>query len=162
MTTRWLAVLALVVLATPVVSAGELEDEGPVRSTYGVTFGLPGGFNLVTSQYFGGKLGVRGSVGYVPGREGDHMFGAQIGVVRKANEAGRTLYDVSVVAGYHELITASSLTNGGIWRYVGVTGSIATRGFFLEAGLTVGSGDYRNPQGTLHLGYLFSVNRSEK
>ncbi|WP_337843027.1 hypothetical protein [Rheinheimera sp.] len=42
------------------------------------------------------------------------------------------------------------------WSYVGVSATFTYKGFYLEPGLSIGTGDYSNPQLLLQAGYMWS------
>ncbi len=153
------AAITLLMLTTASVSAQTTDQASPVRSTYGITIGTPAGLNITTSQYFGSKAGLRLTGAYFPSRCGGYLAGGQAGIIWKLKEEGNSLYDVAVVCGYTEIEYGRASGEDQIWQYVGITGSYKWRSFFIEGGLSVGSGTYTNPQALLQIGLIFKTFR---
>jgi len=150
---------ALLMISATCLSAQTEDQVSPVRSTYGITVGTPAALNLTTSQYFGSKLGLRLSGGYLPGHCDSHLAGLQLGVCWKLKERSNSLFDAGLVFGYTEIENGRTAMDDELWRYMGVTGSYQWRSFFIEGGLTVGSGTHPNPQGVLQVGFIFKTSR---
>ena len=157
---QWaIKVIVLILIAVPALSANAIEKSGAIKSTYGITIPMPGGVNLVTTQYLGPRIGVRLTGGYLPARDGGHLAGGQVGLVWKAKEWGSSLADIGLIGGYSEIDRGCPCSLDDYWRYGGAAGSYKWRAFFVEGGLTFGSGTYSNPQAVLQIGVIFKTFR---
>lgn len=117
-------------ISTSTVSAQDTE--------FGVAVLTPGGVNFVVK---GGSL--QASVGYL----GSDTYGAEVGYNFIKNKDGffRTA----------QIIAGSSSLDGKDWNYGGVSATFRAGGFFIEPGVTAGSGDYSSPQFSLQVGWLW-------
>ncbi len=153
------AFAALILICTTGLLAQTEDQMSPVRSTYGITLGTPAGLNLTTSQYVGSKLGLRLSGGYWPARWDGFLAGVQLGICWKLRERCSSLLDAAITCGYDEINHGRSIEDDNFWRFVGLAGSYKWRSFFIEGGLTVGTGTYPNPQGILQVGLIIKTFR---
>ncbi len=111
--------------------------------------GLTGGFYL-------GPMALRLS-GASFGRSDDGLEG-DIGIA--LTKSDRLIQDVSVVAGFYHASLSSASSGGGdrdmTQRFVGVAYGVYYSGFFLQAGIGRGTGDFPNPELIYRFGYLLS------
>lgn len=126
-------------------------------SEFGVTFGTPAALNLVIAKHFD-KLMLKASGFYL----GNVAKGLQIEFGYKLSEFARTYHAISLVGGLSELRAKQvSIFGGGEsyvqqnWNYVGIAYNLNTNGFYLQTGLSVGEGDFDNPQFMLQIGYVY-------
>ncbi|MFZ1684302.1 MAG: hypothetical protein WAU88_09265 [Candidatus Zixiibacteriota bacterium] len=120
-----------------------------VSSRMTLSLGTPAGINLGFVYFGQSKVGIRVSGGLFPGAEGSTMMGVQGELVLPLYLHKTTSFDISFGGG------TSYLTMSGKdykWNYGGIFCSIASKDFFLQTGLSAGSGSYDNPQLTLQLG----------
>jgi len=159
---KWPAAILAAIL--PFCSAAPAAENGrpfePVRATYGATFGTPAALNLSLGRYFSDKYGVRLSGGYFDGRGERYATGLQINILYKAAETRHGLLDLSLMAGYAEIRSCSNKPK--YWRYMGGAVAGKWRFLFAEIGLSVGNGDYPNPQATLQFGFILFTERSKR
>lgn len=119
------------------------------KGQHGVSMLMPGGFNYV---YKGNKLQFAG------GMTGGDTYGVEVGyrMPRKTQSAFRS---TNVVLGYFRIETADDCFNCipyEEWSYIGVSATFQANLFYIEPGLSVGSGDFSNPQFILQMGLLFN------
>lgn len=114
---------------------------------FGAALGTPAGLNLIFGRSFGG-FGMRLSGMVFGGR----LYGAQVDVVR----IGRTSESFShqPFLGVGTLHVKGGGTGGGDWTYVAAGYGLNSGGFHFDIGLSVGSGDFSNPQLMLQIGYV--------
>jgi hypothetical protein len=115
------------------------------RETYselGITVGTPSGVNLAVARWFG-QYGVR-----VCGMAFDSLRGIQAAVAYKISDNSDRSHSVAVVFG-------GSKITGKVWNYTGVAYNLNYGNFFLEAGVSAGSGSFTTPQLLLQLGYSY-------
>ncbi len=114
---------------------------------FGGALGTPAGLNLIFGRSFGG-FGMRLSGMVFGGR----LYGAQVDVVR----IGRTSASFShqPFLGVGTLHVNGGGTGGGDWTYVAAGYGLNSGGFHFNIGLSVGSGDFSNPQLMLQIGYV--------
>lgn len=108
----------------------------------GATFGTPGGINLVLGHNFNNDWGLRLSGGYIVTASGIQIDG----LYRLGGETVRN--NLYLGAG------GLSLSSLGDWTYVNTGYNLQAGGFDLMLGLSVGSGDYSNPQLLFQIGYV--------
>jgi hypothetical protein len=108
----------------------------------GANIGIPSVLNIAYGHWFG-PVGLRMSGLYL-GRDAQ---GVQFNLGFKLSDNPKRSHSLAAVAG-------TSVMDGSEWDYAGIVYNLNIRGFFLEAGLTAGSGDYASPQATLQLGYM--------
>jgi hypothetical protein len=142
------------------LEVGEFTKEGRRRSyaSLGVTLGTPAGIHALGGYYFG-DIGLRAHAGYWGG-----LYGGQISLVRNLSQGDRMTHSLSLGAGYsHITLQHSRFVAWGVeeytttdeWKYVSAAYSVNWHGFFLELGLSVGSGTFSNPQLMGQIGYVY-------
>lgn len=129
-----------------------------VYPLFGITLGTPAGLQLVGGEYFNG-FGIRASAGYL-----GKIYGAQINFVKNISKSQNFSSNLSVFAGYSHMEFRTTMTYNGLfyssvpivdhWTYGGLAFDLNWGGFFLEAGLSLGSGTFSNPQLGLQIGYV--------
>ncbi len=125
------------------------------RFVLGAFIGSPSGIGAAGGLYLG-PLAVRvsgASLGHgTDGIEGD------IGIA--LTKSDHLIQDISVVAGsYHTSVSTTAAGGGDLHttqRFVGAAYGVYYSGFFLQAGLGKGTGDFPNPELIYRFGYLFS------
>ncbi|MBI5325433.1 MAG: hypothetical protein HZB41_09220 [Ignavibacteriae bacterium] len=118
---------------------------------FGPTFLLPGGINLLFGYHYS-TFGVRGEFGIFP--VDDAIYGFQMNVFYNLFRNKSFEHNVSIAGGYSHQDHYIDRD----WAYIGVMYDFNIYGFFMEFGLTLGSGYYSNPQMALQLGYVYRFN----
>ncbi|PLX33274.1 MAG: hypothetical protein C0600_00735 [Ignavibacteria bacterium] len=139
----------------------ENEDADLMHAAYtelGLNFGTPAGLNIAVGRWFG-PLGARLS-GMV---YGSLLSGAQLNLGVKLSDNHNRSHVLAATVGALSLEEEdaywspyygfSSRTRS--WTYIGAVYELNLHGFFLQAGLSVGDGDFSNPQILLQLGYMY-------
>ncbi len=136
-------------------SVKQLNELKEVFSFLGASLIMPGGLNIVVGHEhgrFGGRLSV-GYIGSMGGIQGNFL----VNLSRRKSfnhhlsiGFGSTYIDTKEYVQYWGEITTSKT-----WTYVGGFYDLNYGGFFLETGLSIGSGDFSNPQLMLQLGYVY-------
>lgn len=108
----------------------------------GATFGTPGGLNLTVGHYWE-EWGARLS-GMVLGDIG----GFQLNGLKLIERSGRFEAHAGLAVG-------AATIGRDEWLYIMPTIDANWRGMFLELGLSIGAGDYSNPQLMFQLGYFY-------
>jgi hypothetical protein len=109
---------------------------------FGLTLGTPAGINFALGSWFG-PIGFR-----VSGMQlGKRTAGIQVNVGYKLSDNATRSHVLAVVAG-------SLVAGFQSWGYAGVVYNLNLSGFFVEAGLTAGSGSFTSPQAILQIGYV--------
>jgi hypothetical protein len=118
----------------------------------GINFGTPAGLNIAAGYWFG-IVGTRLSGMYL----GSTISGIQANVGFKMSDNSNRSHVLAAVFGASHLILDedSYFERERNWTYVGAAYNLNLGGFFLEAGVTVGHGDYSSPQVVLQLGYMY-------
>jgi hypothetical protein len=125
----------------------------------GLTLVQPGGFNLTGGGHFSDVLGIRATVGMVPGS----MFGTQFNLLYSLSRLEHFESNISILGGYsiiergHDYY-GQAVENDMDWLYFGTSIDANIYGIFLELGLTVGSGYFSNPQLLFQIGYVYRFN----
>ena len=128
--------LAIALLSAPLTAKEQI----------GVSIGSPAVVNLV----------YKGTIAEQPinisGMYWDNSYhGIEVGYrILEKEELNAT---VQLLAGYTQIEDFDNTNDK--WRYVGASATFSWGGFFIEPGISIGSGDYSNPQGHLQVGYLW-------
>ncbi|MDO7086648.1 hypothetical protein WNY51_07540 [Pseudocolwellia sp. AS88] len=118
-------------------------------TTFGVSLGTPAFANFVIkSDKFGLPLQLSG------GYWGDRASGIEVGYSFYQNKDS-FFHSAQVITGY--LHMEKNRYENNRWSYVGVSTTFKNGGFFLEPGLTFGSGTYSNPQLMIQIGWLWDL-----
>jgi hypothetical protein len=118
----------------------------------GAGFGMPSGVAIVGGYDFG-PVGLRVSGGgWAKG-----WYGVQGDLAVHFNRAAPFAHGMSIIAGR---FGANPLNDQGekilkTQKFIGITYDVYLSGFFLQAGLAFGNGDYPSPDGVYQCGYLF-------
>lgn len=133
------------------------------RTEIGLSLGTPAVLNFVLKKRFSG-LPL-----HVSGFYFGEFYGVEAGYSFYRNE-NRQVRSIQLVAGAstikedeHRYYTSSGnlyyeeYEEKKDWNYIGVSATFQFGGFFIEPGLSVGSGDYSSPQVLLQLGWLWSL-----
>ncbi len=124
--------------------------EKPRYLEVGGSFGTPAVFNLVVG-YQTERLGVRAS-GMTLGSFGG---GLQVSPVIHFGPGNKAWHGIAIPLGHFEL-------QGLQFNYAGIAYQVSTRGgFYFEAGLAGGTGDYSNPQVIFQIGGLARIPLNE-
>jgi len=133
---RFIPLVTLVATSTQSYANDDLE--------LGVSLFTPSAFNLVAKGNIDNHhLSVSGN--YL----GDDAHGIQLGY-SLLYRPGKGARSVDVVMGYSEV-------SYNEWTYVGLNATFQYGGFFIEPGISIGEGDFCNPQLLLQMGWLWSV-----
>lgn len=132
------------------------KKENNTEVTIGATFGTPAVGNI--------RVGVRTeklAFHYSGGYWGD-VFGFQLNPMLLLSKDEKTYHYLSALIGYSHLkseqiyrIGPYTIIDEGVnWLYGGVGYVFNTRGFFLELGLSAGTGSFTSPQLMFQIGYV--------
>lgn len=149
-------ILAIAAIVPLTLHAADNDD-----TQIGLSLGTPGGINLVVKKSFSGhplQLAV-GYIGDAYGAEAGYSFRynsdsafrswqATIGTFRAEDQSRALVRDATGYRWHYE---------DDVWTYLGLSATFQFGGFFLEPGLSVGTGDFSSPQATLQLGWLWSL-----
>ena len=118
-------------------------------TSLGLSLGSPAGMNFVIkSDELGVPLQISG------GYWGDTISGIEVGY--SFYEQEKTFFrSVQLIAGYNDIEKNDNKSDK--WRYAGLSATFQKGGFFIEPGLTFGSGDYSSPQLTFQIGWLWGL-----
>ena len=147
-----------------------LNSQNNDYSMFGASLICPGGINLIWGRQFT-KHGIRAEIGMIP----EKMFGMQLNYLFNLDKRESFEHNISVGIGYSYLkdntyVSDSYYNLGGYvvdgygyyrdddWTYAGVFYDINIYGLFLEGGITIGSGDFSNPQLSFQIGYVYRFN----
>ena len=109
----------------------------------GANLGTPAGLNFTLGNWFG-PLGL-----HISGMSyGDRISGIQANFGFKLSDNTNRSHSIAFICGH-------SNADINTWSYYGAAYDLNWGGFFLEAGLTAGSGSYTNPQLALQIGYTY-------
>ena len=134
---KCLFALSISLLSTSVVA----DDQ------FGLSIGTPSAVNFV----------YKGEVADIPiqvagGYWGDSYSGVELGY--RFIERDGAFSSAQLLAGYSRLEDSNDIVDE--WTYVGASATFSWGGFFIEPGISVGSGDYSNPQLLFQAGYLWT------
>ncbi len=116
----------------------------------GVNFGTPAGINFAMGYQFG-LVGLRLS-GMIWGRP---ISGLQMNVGFRLSDNADRSHVVAAILGSMEVEEDLGFSSRmREWNYVGAVYELNLSGFFLQAGATVGSGDFSSPQLVFQIGYM--------
>jgi hypothetical protein len=119
--------------------------------SFGVSLGSPAGANFVIkTNKFGLPLQVSG------GYWGDKAKGIELGYSFFQNESS-LFSSAQFIVGHSEIEDKSSYPIIEKWTYAGISTTFSTGSFYIEPGLTFGSGDHSNPQFTIQVGWLWGI-----
>ncbi len=147
-----LTLLSMPIRAQSAEPQGEVTDHGSFL--IGAGLGTPAGVSLIAGYDFG-PLALRVSGGGWSkgwyGGEGDLAVRLYHGVF--------FAHGISLVAGRYATnpLNAIGETEHKSQKYLGVTYDMFLSGFFLQAGLAFGKGDYPGVDGMFQFGYLLSI-----
>lgn len=132
------------------------ENLPPSKKQYwavGATFGTPGGLNL-NLWYMWSSFGFQLSGGYI-----GTVYGTQANLAWKIGDYQKFLHTLFVGAGHSSVTTKeNNLEITKRWTYGIVGYNLNWYGFFLELGITLGSGDFKSPQFAGQIGYVHRFN----
>ncbi|WP_299806151.1 hypothetical protein [uncultured Shewanella sp.] len=118
-------------------------------TSIGLSLGSPAGANFVIkSDELGFPLQVSG------GYWGDKVSGVELGY-NFYQQKDSFFHSAQVITGYSDV--EKNQFESDKWTYAGISATFKTGGFFMEPGLTFGSGDYSNPQLTFQIGWLWDL-----
>lgn len=136
-------VSSTLLIITPYLSVAE------ESTSLGLALGSPAAINFVIKS---DKLGV--PLQLSGGYWGDQVSGVEVGYGFYKNDDA-FFSSVQFIMGYSDL--ARHRNRSEKWKYAGISGTFRKGGFFFEPGITVGSGDYSNPQVTVQIGWLWDL-----
>lgn len=136
---------------TDLVSYNIIEAKNLGYSSLGLTLLQPGGLNILYGYQFENGMMFRLECGYF-----STMSGAQANVGYTLRRSESFEHSFSIAAGFSEMTLKGSWDNKHYdWAYAGLTYNLNWNGFFVEIGMTVGEGDFTNPQLLLQFGYVY-------
>ncbi len=118
-------------------------------TNFGVSLGTPSLANFVVKT---DKLGI--PLLLSGGYWGDKVSGIEAGFGFYQNNDS-FFHSAQVITGYSAINRNEGNTKR--WTYVGVSTTFKKGGFFIEPGLSVGSGTYSNPQLMIQIGWLWDL-----
>jgi len=130
-----------------------------VKAELGIVLGTPSGLNLILAAHTTDAI-FKISGAYL----GPTLYGGQFDIGYKFSENKRTYHGVGLGFGFANIGTTEITTNQwnqyeykerNHWQYVAVNYMLNTYGFYLNAGLSAGSGSFSNPQLMLQIGYAY-------
>lgn len=123
----------------------------------GLTFGLPSGFNIDLGYHFN-PFGIQVTGLCLAASTDMTLYGIQVSFMYKIYEDEFFLHGISLITGY-SAIKYSNINSR--WAFGGVTYFLNWGIFYLDVGLTIGSGSYSNPQFYAQIGILIRFNRGK-
>ncbi len=121
-------------------------SESPSASPHfdflGVTLLTPAGLNLVYGHWFG-DFGLRFSGAYFGG-----LAGLEIDALHRLSINENVNHSLFWALG-------SLVVDNNNWNYLGFGWLMNLSGFFVQAGLSIGAGDYSSPQLIAQIGYVY-------
>ncbi len=137
-----ITMLSLFSIATPTALAN-------TQSSLGLSIGSPALINVVfKSNEFGLPIQISGGIW------GDEIKGAEIGISFYQNETS-IFSSAQFIVGYSENKKSNDYKDK--WTYAGVSATYNYGNFYIEPGISFGSGDYSNPQLLLQAGWLWGL-----
>lgn len=119
-------------------------------SMAGATILMPGGVNLIYG-YQDENYGIRLTAGYI-----GYAMGVQVNLLKNISKSASFEHNISLAFGTSRFEDTSYwYYNVFRWTYAGLCYDLNFHGFFLEAGLNVGTGSYSNPQVMAQIGYVY-------
>ena len=118
--------------------------------SFGASLGTPAGIQPVIG-YHSGEWGVRASAMIVP----DATAGLQAGIMKRITSTGHLDLNLMLISGVSMIHERYPRYSEYMWMYAGPALSLDIFGLFAEGGLTLGIGDFSNPQLTAQLGYAY-------
>ncbi len=128
-------------------------------SAAGLTIFSPGGINALYSYDFENNMGIRLSIGYLP----TYLKGLQIDGLYNILKTKTVDSHLSLGLGYSIKVENDNVENpetiDGVeiekkWAYLAPAIDVNFGGFFISAGISIGQGDFTNPQFILCLGFV--------
>ena len=112
----------------------------------GLSIGTPAGINFV----------YKGDIANVPIQVsgaywGDKAQGLELGYRFIENDSAFS--SAQLLLGYSRTEDSNDVADE--WSYIGASATFSYKGFYIEPGLSVGSGDYSNPQLLIQAGYTW-------
>jgi hypothetical protein len=123
-------------------SYSKSEEDAQGYWSFGGAFLTPGGINLVIGRHFTRSFGLRVAGGLIPGMAGVELDG----VIRFA---GSRKVDHSAILGVGTMVV-----DNHEWTFVQGGYNLNAYGFHLMLALSVGGGDFPNPQLLGQIGYV--------
>jgi hypothetical protein len=130
-----------------------------VKAELGIALGTPSGLNLILAAHTNDVL-FKISGSYL----GNSLFGGQFDIGYKISEFNETYHGIGLGFGFARLTTTEEESYGWDyyevrtrhhWEYVSLNYMLNTFGFYFNAGLSVGSGSFSNPQLMVQIGYAY-------
>ena len=118
------------------------------KTRLGFSLGTPGALNLVFSQDF--PATTLTLTGGGSESENGNAYGFQAGFSLVRSERTRNYKALNLIGGHMSM-------DGKEWTYGGLEAFLQWRAFFLAPGITVGEGDFTNPQISLQLGFAWAL-----
>ncbi|HRT68363.1 MAG TPA: hypothetical protein P5216_06450, partial [Bacteroidota bacterium] len=97
------------------------------------------------------KFGAMGEIGFIP----SSIFGFQIEALYNLKTSRHFEHNLGVGLGLMEIY----YNEDNVWGYLELLYNLNIYGFFLEAGMSIGSGSFTNPQLMFQFGYVYRFNK---
>lgn len=149
------------------VALGQHPVKKSTKYEVGVVVGTPAFVQPVVGFRFKNNLGIR-----VSGMILSRTRGVQVAFLLNIRDGRIFHWNVEVDAGYgaiYEWLPGWTIRSGKLipdkfrvkneWAYIGFGSSINVYGVFLSAGLSLGRGDFTNPQFLGQFGYVYRFRR---
>ncbi|MFH1051268.1 MAG: hypothetical protein V1779_10125 [bacterium] len=121
----------------------------------GINLGTPGGVNLLVGKWFS-PIGIK-----VSGMNLGKIYGIQGNLMYKISDDYNTCHSLGLSTGVSHMelektdIWGETETEIYDWQYYGVVYNLNWSGFWLEAGLCGGTGDFTSPQLMAQIGFTY-------
>lgn len=150
---RYILIFVLVLMPLGTAQAGDWSTPAGLSDQIGLSLGSPGAFNFVYK-----KATAERTYQLAVGGIGSRTYGIEVGasLIRNPGEFFRSLQVIAGAASLRNNV-APNLVVSDQWIYGGLSTTFQYGGFFVEPGLTVGVGDFTNPQLVLQIGWLWEL-----
>jgi len=117
---------------------------------FGATLGLPSLINLIAGYRYD-KFGAIGEFGFIP----YNIFGFQIEALYNLNTSRHFEHNIGLSLGFIDFL----FDKDKVWGYLELLYNLNIYGFFVEGGMSIGSGCFTNPQLMFQFGYVYRFNK---
>lgn len=100
--------------------------------------------------YWSSQIGLR-----VSGMVFDRLSGMQLNISYKLFDSQNILHNIGIALGGLSYQEYSNNVEKTKWTYFGIVYNLNCGGFFFESGLSIGEGDFTNPQAIFQIGYMY-------
>lgn len=150
---RYILIFVFMLMPLGTAQAGDWTTPAGYSDEIGISLFTPGVVNFVYKKATAERT-YQLAVGGVDSKTVGIEVGATL--IRNPGELFRSL-QVIVGASSISNKVAPNVTGVDRWIYSGLSTTFQYGGFFVEPGLTVGVGDFKNPQFALQVGWLWEL-----